>query len=150
MRKYFLIGMYVAGALFFNTVSAQDMNQSQVPSIVVNNFQQQFSKAYDIEWEKEVAYYKVEFELGANGRDHEVWYDAKGNMVKHKEEISKGELPKAVHTKIGSEFSGHRIDDTKKITEGSKVIYSVELKSTASEWKVLFDKDGNVISKLPD
>lgn len=150
MRKYFLIGMYATGALFFNTVFAQDINQSQVPSIVVNNFQQKFSKAYDIEWEKEVAYYKVEFELGANGRDHEVWYDAKGNMVKHKEKISKSELPKSVHAKIGSEFNGYRVDDTKKITEGSNVVYSVELKSSSSEWKVVFDKDGNIISKLPD
>ena len=52
--------------LFLGTTSifAQDLTESQVPSVIVNNFKKEFPKASDVEWEKKGEQYNVEFEIG--------------------------------------------------------------------------------------
>lgn len=149
MKKVFFIGLF-ALASFANTLFAQEIPQSQVPSLIVNNFQQTFSKAFDVEWELDGALYKVEFETGLLGTDHKAWYDKTGKLVRHKQEISKSDLPKKVLGKINSDFSSYRVDDVKKISESGKVTYTLELKSFTKEWKVAFDEEGNILSKVAD
>jgi hypothetical protein len=149
MKRAFLIGSF-ALALFANTAFGQDIPQSQVPSVIVNNFQQTFPKAYDIEWELNGENYKVEFETGLLGTDHDAWYDKTGKLIRHKEEISKSDLPQKVLTKINNDFSSYRVEDVKKITESGKITYTLELKTFSEEWKVAFDSEGNVLSKVAD
>lgn len=150
MKKNILIAFLV----LFGTsrIFAQDIPQSQVPSVVVNSFQKSFPKATDVEWELQSAdqLYKVEFETGLAGYDHDAWYDKTGKLVKHKEEIAKSDLPQSVTTKIDTDYKGYRMDDVKKITEGTVVTYSIEVKSRAEEWKLLLDASGNVLSKIAD
>lgn len=149
MKKHFLIGAIAlctsAGSLF-----AQHILQSQVPSVVVNNFQQAFPKAYDVDWKMDMNLYKVDFELGLLGTDHDVWYDPTGKVVKHKEEISKSDLPQKVQAKINTDFSGFRVSDVKKITEGNNAIYTLDLKTFTQEWKVAYDAEGKILSKVAD
>lgn len=149
MKKSILIGLAL---LFFkaNAVWAQDIPKTQVPSVIINSFQQAFPKATDIEWELYGDLYKAEFETGLFGTDHEVWYNKNGKLAKHKEEISKSDLPKKITAKISKDFSGYSIDDVKKITKGSNVVYTLELNSFTKEWKMAFDKEGNVLSKIAD
>lgn len=148
MKRVFLIGAFAL--LFINIASAQDISQSQVPSLVVNNFQQAFPKALDVEWELDGENYKVEFETGVTGKDHNTWYDKTGKLLRHKEEISKSDLPQKVLTKINTEFKSYRVIDVNKITEGDKVTYTLKLNSFTEEWKVAFDIEGNVLSKVAD
>ncbi len=149
MKKSILIGAFVL-KFFANTAFGQDIPQSQVPSVVVNNFQQTFPKAFDVEWEIDGENYKVEFETGLLGRDHDVWYDKTGKLIRHKEEISKSDLPQKVLAAINGDFSSYRVDDLKRNTEGDKVTYMLELKTFTEEWKVAFDAEGNVLSKIAD
>lgn len=135
---------------FANTIFGQDIPQSQVPSIVLNNFQQSFPKAFDVEWKLKGEQYKVEFETGLLGADHEAWYDKLGKLVRYKEEISKSNLPQKVLAKINGDFSAYRVEDVKKITEDNKETYTLELKTFTEEWKVVFDSAGNVLSKIAD
>ncbi len=149
MKKSFLIGAF-ALLVFANMVCGQDIPQGQVPSLVVNSFQQAFPKAFDVEWEMDGEMYKVDFETGLLGTDHDAWYDKTGKLVRHKEEISKSDLPQSVLTKINAGFSGYHVDDVKKNTESGKVTYTLELKTSTEEWKVAFDTEGNVLSKVAD
>jgi hypothetical protein len=50
---------------------AQDVPSSQVPSVILNSFKEQFSKATDVEWELNGDQYNVEFDISS--ADHEVW-----------------------------------------------------------------------------
>lgn len=149
MKEALLIGSF-ALALFANTATAQEIQQNQVPSLVVNSFQKSFPKAFDVEWELDGNNYKVEFETGLSGLDHDAWYDTTGKLIRHKEEVSKGDLPQKVLMKINSDFNGYRVEDVKKITEGDKKTYTLELKSISEEWKVVFDIEGNILSKIAD
>lgn len=144
-RLFFIASM----ACFSSFGFTQDLQQSEVPSVVVNNFQKAFPKALEVEWEKEAGNYKVDFDI-APDKDHEVWYDSTGKIIKHKEEIAKSSLPKAVQAKIATDFKGYRVEDVKKITVGTKITYSFELKSTTAEWKVTTDETGKVLTKIAD
>lgn len=136
--------------LSITNISAQDIRQSEVPSVILNHFQKSFPKAADIDWEIKGNYYEVEFETGFLGDDHKILYSRDGKLVRHEEEISKSNLPKTVLASIKRSFNGYRTDDIKKITEGGKVIYNVELKSNSQEWKVVFDAQGRILQKKED
>lgn len=127
---------------FSSTVSAQDIPQSQVPSVVVNAFQSKFPNADDVDWEKEGKLFKVDFEIGS--RDHDLWIDNSGNIKKHKEELNKSDLPAAVAEKIKNEFKEYSIDDVDKIEADGKVSYLVELDGKDGDRDVSFSEDGTV------
>lgn len=150
MKKNILI--VTAISLFMaNSVFGQDIPHHQVPSVILNNFKSDFPKASDIEWEKEGDLYKVDFEIGWN-TDHEIWYEASGDVVKHKEDISKSELPKAVSDRIHTDFDGYSIDDLKRITTASEseTIYFLELNSFTQDWEVTIDSNGKVLNQIAD
>ena len=128
--------------------NAQDIPQSQVPSVVLNAFQVKFPNATDVDWELKGDQYKVDFEIGT--RDHDVWIDKSGNIKKHKEDISKKDLPQGIVNKIAKDFSSYKIDDTDKIEADGKVVYLIELDGTADDRKVTFSSDGEVQENIAD
>ena len=149
MKKHFIFSL--AAAIFFTSAAvAQDIPQSQVPAGVVSNFKQAFPDAMDVEWEMDGNLYKVEFEMGMRKLDHDVWYNDAGQLLKHKEEISKNSLPKQVGNSVKQEFKGYRLEDVEKITEGDKVTYKLEVKSSMEEWKLTLDSNGKVLTKVAD
>lgn len=128
--------------------NAQDIPQSQVPSVVLNAFQVKFPNATDVDWELKGDQYKVDFEIGT--RDHDVWIDKSGNIKKHKEDISKKDLPQGIVNKIVKDFSSYKIDDTDKIEADGKVVYLVELDGTADDRKITFTSSGEVQENIAD
>ncbi|SFU75662.1 Putative beta-lactamase-inhibitor-like, PepSY-like [Pustulibacterium marinum] len=148
MKKQLLgIGLFIG--LLWN-VQAQEIPQREVPSVIVNQFHQQFSKASDVEWEMDGKLYSVEFETNW-GLDHEVWYAADATMQRHKEDIDVTQLPKAVVSSIEEQFDGYTIDDLERITEGKEVVYKMELKSTHhQDLKVVMNATGKVLLKTID
>ncbi len=149
MKKHFLIGM-LAFIFTAGTMYGQDIPQNQVPSLVINSFQQKFAKAYDIEWEMDGNNYKVEYESGLLRKDHEAWFDKTGKLLRHEQEISSSKLPQAVTTMIKKDYKGFSIDDVKMIEEGDKVIYKIELDSRGQDWKIAVDAQGKILSKIAD
>lgn len=142
--------LMIATLGIFNFSNAQEVPQSQIPSVIVNQFNSKFSKATDAEWEIQGTTYNVEFETGWN-IDHEIWYTSEGKILKHKEDISVSELPKAVHNRINTDFKGYSIDDLQRITEGNKVVYKMELNSLLQQdWDVVISSEGIVLSKMAD
>lgn len=135
MRKNTLI-ILAAGLLFSSIVTGQDISQSDVPSVIVNKFKSAYPQVADADWEMDGELYKVEFEM-ENDIDHDIWYNPSGELVKHKEDITKNDLPLAVISRVNTDFKGYSIEDPKKTTTGGDVIYELELKSQADEWEVI-------------
>lgn len=134
--------------LFSGRAFAQDLRENEVPANVLKAFQGMFSTASDIEWERNIDYYKVDFDVNRN--DHEVWYNANGEMLKHEEEIKNKDLPRAILDTIEREFDSLQIDDAEKITEAGTITYKVDLENYNEEWKVIFNENGKVIEKRRD
>lgn len=142
MKKLFLL-LTLLGAVTIS--AAQDLHKRQVPSVVLNQFEKQFPKAKEVEWEKSGELYKVEFETNWSD-DHDVWYNAEGKMVKHKEELSSRNLPKSIQEYLSKEYKYYKIDDVERITENDEVIYKVEVERRDREIKLLFHEDGSLIN----
>lgn len=136
-------------AILIGTTSlfAQDVPESQVPSVILNTFKKEFPKASDIEWELEGELYNVDFEIGYF-TDYEAWFDASGKLIRYSEEISKKDLPKAVKNSVKSQFKGYRIDDVEKFTENNVETYRIEIEKGNDERYILFSKDGKLIQTL--
>ncbi|MBZ0205947.1 MAG: PepSY-like domain-containing protein [Flavobacteriales bacterium] len=129
---------------------AQDLTPAQVPAAVMASFNKEFPKAMDVEWDLKGTQYKVEFETGLLGADHEAWYDANGKQLKHKEEISVSDLPAAVSAAIARDFDGYRTDDVERITQDGTTSYTLELKKLNEEWEVAYDAKGMQLEKRQD
>lgn len=148
MRNNTLI-ILAAVLLFSNVAMGQDISESDVPSVLINKFKIAYPQAADEDWEMDGDLYKVEFETESD-IDHDIWYNSSGELVKHKEDITKSDLPQAVVSRLNTDFKEYSIDDPKKITTGSEVIYELELKSQAEEWEVEIDANGKIIKKVAD
>lgn len=148
MKKQILIMAAVISIPFI--AQSQEVLPSQVPSVIVNQFNSQFPKAIDIEWEREGHLYNVAFEMDGY-REHEVWYDAEGKLLKHTEDLSVTELPKAVTHTIKTDFRGYGIEDAKRITDYGTVVYKLELTALLQQdWEVVIAADGKVLYKMAD
>lgn len=147
MKKQILT---LAALSIFSISFAQDISTSQVPSVILNQFNKDFPKASDIEWEIEANFYNVDFEIGWNN-DHEVCYTPQGKIMKHKEDITTKELPLTVSSRIKTDFKGYTIDDLERITDNGKVVYKMELNALiAQDWDVVIDPKGIIINKIAD
>lgn len=127
---------------------AQEPPKSQVPSVVLNSFNNKFPSATGVEWEQKQGSYEAEFDIGRV--EHKVLIDASGKIIRHKEEIEKKQLPEAIHATIGKQYASYRIDDIDKIESDGKVTYKVELKSSSGDRKVFFKEDGSVVNNPQD
>jgi hypothetical protein len=139
MKHFILV---VLAAALSGAATAQDIPQSEVPSLVLNAFQSKFSNATDIEWEREGELFKVDFEVG--NRDHDLWIDKSGTIKKHKEEIAKADLPASVAQKIKTDFKEYTVDDVDRIETDGKVFFYVDLDSRSGDKEVTFTADGTV------
>lgn len=149
MKKQLLL-MTLIGSFFMNSSLGQKIYKSQVPSVILNQFQQNFPKAKQVEWEKKPGYYEVEFEIGMKDRDHEIWYDSTGKVLYHKEEIAKGDLPAPVINTLKKDFKSYRIKDVKRIFRAGSVTYKMEAKSITEAWELVIDAGGKIIGQKPD
>lgn len=132
-----------------NLSFAQEISTGQVPSVILNKFTKEFPKARSVEWEKEASIYKVEFELGWN-IDHEIRYNSAGEITMHSHDISKKELSQAALNTLNAEFSDFRVDDVKRIATGAEVVFSMEANSLLTDWKLVMDQNGKIISRVQD
>lgn len=141
----------IAALLLFATaaVSAQDLRTNEVPANLQSTFTKSFTNVKDVEWEKKGDYYKVEFEI--NRMDHDIWYDAQGNVIKSKIEISESELPSAVASAVKTKYADYKIDSVEVLEEGGKKTYKVEIeKGWTKERKLVLDASGEILSDMED
>lgn len=127
------------------TAMAQDLSRAEVPSILNDAFNKEYPKATDVEWEKELDNYKVEFDL--KRQDHEVWYNASGTVLKKEIEITEGELPQVIRDVIKSKYAGYRVDDVEVIWQNNATTYEVELEKGQDEKHVIFDSNAKVLGE---
>ena len=138
-----LISMSAGGS-----VAAQDVNSSDVPSIVVNALKTKFPNATDIEWELKDDVYKADFETGKV--DHDIWIDASGKITRHQQEIEKKELPATIADQLAASYKDYRVEDIDKIEADGTTQYEIELDGTKIDRKVTVVEDGKVVSDIED
>ena len=136
----------LAAFLFFTgVVVAQDMNATDVPASVKNAFSKEYAQATDVEWEKDMENYKVEFDL--NKMENEVWYSGSGAVVKKEQDITEAELPQTVRDAVKSGYADYTLDDIEKVWQNNATIYELELEKGNEDIHLIFDANGKLIAQ---
>ncbi|WP_304136993.1 PepSY-like domain-containing protein [Mesonia mobilis] len=128
------------------TMDAQDINSSELPTVIQSHFKQAYNNATDIEWEKEMDHYQVEFEI--DRMDYEVWYTSDGKQVKLEKELHLNELPTAIKSAIKKKYSDYSIDDCELREENGNVIYLLELEKWFDEIEVIYDANAKLLKEI--
>ncbi len=127
----------------FRAVKAVDVS---VPSnVIAAKFKSQFATAYDVEWDMANSVYEVEFEISKV--DYKAWYDADGNLLKYKQDISVRQLPEVVKNSVKHKYPKFRMDDAEKIFKGTDVLYEVSVEKGKQEFKTYFKEDGTFVKE---
>lgn len=142
IRKIFLAG----GLLLSGLTYGQDVAVKDVPSVVMNSFKKTFPNAAAVEWEMKGDLYNAEFDV--NRRDHEVWLNSRGSIIKHKQEIKSREIPEVVMKNLKQNFKGYWIDEVDKYEVAKQFFYKVELQTLTKEVNVVLDSKGAIVNRV--
>lgn len=143
MKQRLLLAVFL---LFSVLTYAQDIPVSSVPAVVMNSFTKAFPNAVKVEWEMKGELYNAEFDV--DRRDHEVWLNSNGAIVKHKQEIKSRELPAVVSANLKKNYKGFWVDDVDKYEVGKQFFYKIELKTLTQEKNVVLDSKGTIVNKI--
>ena len=90
--------MILAAVLAATMISCDKYEDGRPGKDVISQFDRMYPEAFDVEWGREGTYWEVSFETGArpNGIEHEAIYDADGNWIQTKTEISIGSVPQFI------------------------------------------------------
>lgn len=145
MKIFRIIALFLVAT---TVVMAQDINSSEVPEAVTKAFNEEHPDAGDIEWERSMENYKVEFDIGR--MEHEIWYSASGTVLQKEIEITEADLPQAIRDIINEKYPGYAVDDVEMKWQDNTTTYQVELEKGKEEWDIIFDSNGKILQELRD
>ena len=116
---------------------------SQIPSVVLNGFQQQYSEAIDVEWEKQDSNFEAEFDL--NNVDYAVLINQQGEILKAKHDVNLEEVPENVVSKVKVDYPDYTIDDVEILEEGERRYFQLELNGNLMGKDIVVSETGEVL-----
>jgi hypothetical protein len=129
-------------SVFFlmNSVSAQKIKQSEVPTPVIASMNKMHPEIKDAEWTMEDGNYEAEYDL--DKMEASVTFDASGNLLETEKEIAVSTLPSGVAEYVAKNYDGKSIKEASEITDskGAKT-YEAEIKGM----DLVFDAKGNFL-----
>ncbi|RFN59061.1 PepSY-like domain-containing protein [Marixanthomonas ophiurae] len=119
-----------------------DIDENQVPSVVVNALKVSFLNTTDREWEKSDEFFIVEFEK--EDVDYTAKLNSKGEILKYKYEVNNEQLPEAVKKSISLTHPDAEIDDVELLFIDNKEYYQIEIEKSFKDLKKVIDLKGQV------
>jgi hypothetical protein len=132
--------LFILLVLTVSLVSAQGIEDKEVPSAIKNKFNSIYPDAKDVHWGKPtVTNYEAEFDN--NGVETSVLFDIKGLIIESQSFMKISDLPKSVTDYITKYYPWKKIKDAVKITETTgKIYYRVGIGVKTTE--LVFDYQG--------
>ncbi|MDH6309728.1 hypothetical protein M2451_002088 [Dysgonomonas sp. PFB1-18] len=127
----------------YNALRSHDTHPS---TALQQQLAKDFPNARDIDWEMAANVYEAEFEIGRT--DYKAYYDADGNLLAYSIDIRESQVPAIVKNAAASKYPNCKMDDSKKIVQGTEVFYKVEMEKRKFEAKALFSQNGAFIKEL--
>jgi len=129
---------------FFTTNTfAQDIHQRNVPAVVLNAFQIKFPNATDVDWRLEKGNYRIRFEV--NNKDHNLYLDDRGNVLKHHQDLYGSEVPEKVLKAIKSKVALFDLNDADRIAEGNKIVYEINFEISNKDHDFWISERGKIL-----
>jgi len=137
-----LIGT-LAFIILFGISFSQNIDQSNVPAVILNSFQLKLPNAEDIEWELEDGNYQVECKV--NNKLNKLILDNKGKILFCLQDLYISEIPKIILETIRTKVAYFDINDADKIEENGEVIYEIDFKIDGKTHLFRIDEKGAIV-----
>lgn len=148
MRYLIIFNLIVFSSIVFSGFS-QELQEAQVPKIVIDSFQKQYptAKAYQWEWKKKKKVYEAEF-IWDNKR-YEAHYTATGIWVKTEREVKKNQIPPIVWDSFSkTTYASWKIKDQEEHqTPQYPLVYEIKVKQKKKKVYLYFLADGKLIEE---
>lgn len=144
MKKKILLILAVAIGLA--ACEDDDLQNSDIPSVVLNGFSEKFPNATGVEWEKDQNLYEAEFHI--DSIEHDAIVNPEGSVLKYKYDLPYEELPEVVQTSITSNFDNAKVDEVEVLQISGDTYYQVEFDGDGNENHVIFNEEGEVASDI--
>jgi hypothetical protein len=138
--------MILAIGLGLSSCDDDDMRNTDIPSVVINGFTQQFSNAKDLEWDKNADMYEAEFTV--NNVEYQAFLNPDGTFDKYKYDFTYKALPQSVQASIMKSFDRTKIEEVEVIEILGTSYYQVEFNEEPNDSKIIFDESGQVTSRI--
>ncbi|MDD3320563.1 MAG: hypothetical protein PHS59_03875 [Paludibacter sp.] len=140
MKRKIIIYLFV---LFTGSLLADNINQSDVPAVVLNTFQLKFPTSDNVKWKLEKGNYQVDFKV--NSKDNKLTIDYKGNVLKHNQDLFVSEIPRVVLETIKKKARFFDINDADKYVDGNKITYVIQFKIDRKDYFFWIDEKGKLL-----
>lgn len=140
MKKIFGLFIFI---LLLGNVVAQNINQSNVPAVVLNEFQLKFPNAENVSWKLNKGNYLVYYKV--NNKDNRLTLDNKGKTLKHQQDLYFSEIPKKVLEAIESKVTYFDIEDADRYENQGKIEYHLDFKHNGEDYHFRIDEKGRIL-----
>ncbi len=140
MKKTLLLTLFTLIAV---CIYAQDIDQKNVPAVVLNAFQLKFANADDVDWELEKGVFHVDFEL--NDKKNEVWMDETGKISKHRQELWESEVPLEIIQTIRTKCKYFDLDKAVVNEEEGKAVYYIKFEIDNKDCEFWTERNGKLL-----
>lgn len=135
------------GILYSDSLSAQKIKKSTVPSSVQQSFLKKFPGILKVKWEKENnKYYEAEFK--DSGIEKSAIFDESGTFIELESEITMNQLPDVVIKSLHKSYPGFELEEPEMIQRADGIVfYEVEAEKGKKSFELLLDSKGEVIKE---
>lgn len=150
MKKYIVLALLAAGALFTACSDDDDRYLSNVPEAIEHSFAQKYPTTSNHRWSAEGGYYKAEFR-NSDGTETDVWFRPDGTWMRSETEMYPSSLPQAVKDVVTSKYPNYYIDDADYIETLTASYYHLELDGRGMpDVEISVYADGTLFEGLAD
>jgi len=119
-----------------------------VPIVVRDALSARFPGLDEVEWKFD-EHYEAGF-TWKDAEDTEAYFESDGTWVRSEFPIDAAGLPEAAKAYLKTQ-PGYRVVDVERIESATNTVtFQVELKNLFSEWDVVFDESGEVLTRTRD
>ncbi len=142
MKKLMLSAMLLATTIT-GVVTAQDLKEKDVPTIVKAAFVKKYPDAKKVSWEKEKGNYEANWG-GKSGEDNSAVFTPSANFIEIVVAMPISELPATIAPYIAKHYKGMKMLEAGKVTDAAgKHMFEVEIKGK----DLIFDEKGIFIKE---
>tara|TARA_R110002050_G_scaffold243212_2_gene379684 strand:+ start:21252 stop:22067 length:816 start_codon:yes stop_codon:yes gene_type:complete len=136
-----IIGLFLI-ILFTKNISAQTINQSNVPAVVLNTFQLKSPNADDIKWKKSEGNYHIDYKV--NNKSNKLKISNKGKILEYTKDLYISEIPKAVIETIRTKVAYFDMHDADLSEIDGKTTYTIRFKNDGKNSYFWIDQNGTL------
>lgn len=149
IKLFTMIAATVCGMSFVSCDDDDNINMSNLPGAIQEEFSTKYPNAQIEEWEQKNGYSVVDFRW--DGFEAEAWFGTDG-WVMTETDIPYQSLPEAVRTSFeASQYANWKIEDIDKVERlNTETVYVIEVESGETEYDLYYSSNGILIKDQPD